>query len=114
MLVNKYCEKISEEESETFNSIVMNLLLVKKRSRPDIETSISFLCTRLSKNYQDNKKKLKEIFQFLSFAIDEMRVMGADILTCIHIWVYVANTTHPCMQKYIGRCIKFLLGVVRC
>ena len=40
-------EKISEEKSATFHSIVEKLLCIKKRSRPDIETAISFLCTRL-------------------------------------------------------------------
>ena len=37
------------------------LLYIVIRARPDLETEISFLCTRVSKNDVDDWKKLKRV-----------------------------------------------------
>ena len=38
---------LSTEKSDLYHSIVAKLLWVMKRGRPDIETTIAFLCTRV-------------------------------------------------------------------
>ena len=40
---------LSEKKKERFVSVVMQLLWVGKRSRPDTELTTAFLCTKLSK-----------------------------------------------------------------
>ena len=42
-------EPLSTEQSEVFHSIVKKLLYIYKWGRPDIEPTLSFLCTRVSK-----------------------------------------------------------------
>ena len=43
--VTEGADKRSEEKSTFFHSIVAKLLWIMKRSRPDIETPVYFLCT---------------------------------------------------------------------
>ena len=45
--VTEGAEKISEEKGAIFHSTVAKLLCVMKRSRPDNETAISFICTQV-------------------------------------------------------------------
>ena len=48
--VNSECTQLSGEKQYSFHSIVAKLLWMMKRSRPDLETNIGFLCTRVSKS----------------------------------------------------------------
>ena len=52
--VNPECTKLSGEKQVSFHSIVTKLLWIMKRSRPDLETNIGFLCTRVSKSDEDD------------------------------------------------------------
>ena len=54
--VNKNAEKLDEKKADLFHSIVAKLLHVTKRSRPDIETAVAFLMTRVSKSDVDDWK----------------------------------------------------------
>ena len=52
-------EKIlPQEKAEQFHAFVVTLLLLCKRRRPDIQTAIAFLTTRVRKPDQDDWKKL--------------------------------------------------------
>ena len=46
------------DKSDVFHSIVQKLLYIFKRSRSDIEPTLSSLCTRVSKPAVDDKEKL--------------------------------------------------------
>ena len=52
--VNVNCKILSKERMEAFHSIVAKLLWIMKRARPDLETSIVFLCTRVTKSDEDD------------------------------------------------------------
>ena len=41
-------QELGTEEKETFMHIVMQLLYLSQRARPDIRTAVSFLCGRLN------------------------------------------------------------------
>jgi len=58
--VNENAEKLDKEKADLFHSVVAKLLYITKRSRPDIETAVAFLTTRVSKSDVDDLKKLKE------------------------------------------------------
>ena len=47
--VDDWSKPLSDEKMDRFTSVVMKLLWVGKRGRPDIELTTAFLCTRLSK-----------------------------------------------------------------
>jgi ABC-type proline/glycine betaine transport system permease subunit len=46
---------------DVFHSVAAKLFWVMKRSRPDIETTISFLCIRVSRSNEDDWAKLKRL-----------------------------------------------------
>jgi hypothetical protein len=42
-MVNEKCKQLDEAKSKIFHSVVAKLLFIIKRSRPDLEPTISFL-----------------------------------------------------------------------
>jgi hypothetical protein len=56
--VNEDAEKLSEEKAQFFHHNVEKLLFLCKRARPDIQTSVAFLCTRVKNPDIDDYKKL--------------------------------------------------------
>lgn len=51
-------ELLSDVQWEHFHSDVAKLLFLSKRVRPDIQTAVSFLTTRVQKPDVDDKRKL--------------------------------------------------------
>ena len=60
--VNSECTQLSGVKQNSFNSIVAKLLWKMKRSRPDLERTVGFLCTRVSKSDEDDWLKLRRMF----------------------------------------------------
>jgi len=49
MTYNGESDELGKDRSEIFHSVTAKLLFIMKRARPDIETTISYLMTRVSK-----------------------------------------------------------------
>jgi len=47
-------DELGKDRSEFFHSVTAKLLFIMKRARPDIETTISYLMTRVSKSNEKN------------------------------------------------------------
>ena len=47
--IDEGAKRLSERSSNIFHHIVAKLLFVSKRARPDIDLTISFLCSRVDK-----------------------------------------------------------------
>jgi hypothetical protein len=62
--------KLDMERSAKFHHIVAQLLFLCKRARPDIQTSVSFLCTRVKSPNEDDYKKLSRVIRYLRGTID--------------------------------------------
>ena len=43
-------QQLNDEKSKLFHSIVAKFLFTSKRARPDIEPTVSYICTRVSKS----------------------------------------------------------------
>ena len=56
--VNSNAEKLDDEKAVTFHHLTAKLLYLSKRARPDIQTAVAFLCTRVMQSDIDNWKKL--------------------------------------------------------
>ena len=59
------------------------LLFLCKRARPDIETLVSFLTTRVKSPDTDDWKKLKQGLVYLKGTLHMKRHMRADLLSDI-------------------------------
>ena len=56
---------LSNEKKESFHSIVTTLLWSMKRARPELETAVGFLCTKVSKSDENYWKKLRRVITFV-------------------------------------------------
>ena len=58
-------EPLDEKKAEIFHSCTAKNLYITKRVRPDVETTVSFLCTRVSKSTIKDWHQLKRMLGFL-------------------------------------------------
>jgi hypothetical protein len=63
--VNPEAKQLDEENAQTFHRIVAKLLFLCKRARPDIQTGVAFLGTRVKSPDVDDWKKLKHVMKYL-------------------------------------------------
>ena len=62
--VDESSTRLENKDADIFHSIVAILIWVEKRGSPDIETAISFLCTRVTKSAKEDKAKLSQVLQY--------------------------------------------------
>ena len=103
---------LDDDKSDTFHSIVAKLLFVCKRSRPDIEPAIAYICTKVSKSSTDDWKKLCRVLAFLKWIIDDVRIIGAQTLQNLYTWVDAAYGVHDDMKSHTGGAISLGTGVI--
>ena len=85
---------MNNQKSEIFHFFVAKLLYITKRARLDIEITVSYLCTRVSKSTQDDWKRLRRVLGFLQNTIDDVRIIGADSLQNLFTWGDAAYGVH--------------------
>ena len=76
--VDEECEKLDPETADLFHRTVARLLFAAKRSRPDLQTAIAFLCTRVKNPDKNDYEKLKRVIKYLRETISLPLVLGAD------------------------------------
>ena len=82
-----------------------------KRARPDLEMTILFLMTRVSKNDENDWRKLKQCLGFIKGTINDNRIIGADNISDFCVWVDASHTIHGIMEGHtlgvisLGQCI---------
>ena len=110
--IDEQSKPLSEEKMERFVSVVMKLLWVGKRGRPDTELTTAFLCTQLSKYTEQDWSKLRRLLHFLQSTIDDERVLAADSLTELFTWVDASYDVHDDRKSHMGGAMSFGRGVV--
>ena len=70
-----------------FHRTTAQLLFLCKRARPDVETLISFLTTRVKQPDMDDWKKLRHGLMYLKGTLHMKRYLTADELNIIIWWV---------------------------
>ena len=111
-VIREDAEQLDERRSEIFHSVTMKLMYIGKRARPDIETAVGFLSTRVSKSDVDDWNKLKRVLQYLYGTIDMPRYVGADNFVDLHTWVDAAYAVHPDMRSQTGGCMSYGQGII--
>ena len=93
---------LDREKAELFHHIVAQLLFLCKRSRPDIQTAVSFLCTRVKCPDLDDYKKLARVIKYLRKTIDIPLTLEANDTEIIKWWVDASYAVHSDMQSHTG------------
>ena len=106
------CKNLEGKRKEKFHSIVAKLLFITKRGRPDIETAILYLTTRVSKSNKRDWFKMKRVLSFLKDTIDDVRIIGASSLRDLYMWIDASYAVHENMRGHTGGVMSFGTGVV--
>ena len=85
-------------------------MYLTRRVRPDIETLISFLTTRVTKRDTDDWSKLRKGLTYIQNKIDEKRVIDVKSLSDMD----KAFRVHPNMRGHTGGAIFMGYGVLHC
>jgi hypothetical protein len=99
---NDSCPKLTEEEARFFHYIVAKLLFLCKRGRPDIQTAIAFLSTRVKEPDGDDLKKLTRVVKYLDNSIDIVLRLSARTPLVIKWWIDGSFATHRDMRSHTG------------
>ena len=83
-----------------------------KRSRPDIETFISFFCTQVKDLDIHDYGKLRRVLQFLSQTIGDDRIVGADNIYEVLTYADASYATHDDMRVRTGGYMTFGWGLI--
>ena len=110
--LNEGSERLDKQRSEIFHHIVAKLLFVSKRARLDIEPTISFMCTRVSKSMEQDWSKLGRLLGYLSRTIEMRRVVGANNLSILHSWADASCAVHNDMRGHAGGVRSLGYGVI--
>lgn len=79
--VDEESPMLGRKKHDIFHSVVARILWVMKRSRPDLETAISFLCTKVSYSTEEDWEKLRRVLKFVKQTKDDKRIIGVTSLT---------------------------------
>jgi hypothetical protein len=110
--VNPEQEKLDEKQKEFFHHVVAQLLFLCKRARPDIQTAVAFLCTRVASPDTDDYKKLSRLIKYLRGTEDLPLRLEAEGLNVTKWWVDASYAVHPDMKSHTGGVMSMGKGAV--
>jgi hypothetical protein len=103
---------LGEDKADTYVRIVMQLLYLSQRARPDIRTAVSFLCSRLLQPDEDDYKKLARVVKYLDSTVDMPLVLEADESGQIRWWIDASYAVHNDMKSHTGGTMSMGKGSV--
>ena len=99
-------------EARKFHHLVAKLLFLCKRSRPDVHTAVSFLCTRVKGPDIDDYKKLARVIKYLRATQSLGLTLESDHTNVIKWWVDASYGTHPDMRSHTGGVMSLGKGAI--
>ena len=111
--VNDKAERLSSEKSEFFHhKNVAKLMFLCKRARPDVQTAVAFLCTRVKTSDVDDYKKLGRTMMYLSGTLNMPLTLEADECNVVKWWVGASFAVHPDMRSHTGGVMMLGRGAI--
>ncbi len=103
-------ELLDEDTSEFFHATVAKLLFLCKRGRPDIQTAIAFLCTRVQHPTKHDRNKLARVIKCLRGTSQLVLRLSANNLNIIKWWVDASYGVHHDMRSHAGGTVSLGTG----
>ena len=111
--VNDECAKLDVATSELFHHYTAQLLFLAKRARPDLQTAVAFLCTRVTFPDTDDYKKLACVMKYLQQFPHLPLILGSDGKGNIYWSVDAAFAVHNDMRGHTGAHMSLGQGTIR-
>jgi Reverse transcriptase (RNA-dependent DNA polymerase) len=103
---------LEADKADVFHRMVMQLLYLCQRGRPDVRTAVSYLCRRTSAPDIDDYKKLTRVIRYLQSTLDLKLRLSADGSGIIQWWVDAAYGVHFDMKGQTGGTMSMGKGSV--
>jgi len=103
---------LNKSDAQQFHHIMAKLLFLCKRSRPDLQTAVALLTTRVKGPDQDDYNKLSQVIKYLRGAPDISLKLCAHRTDKISWWVDASFATHHDMRSHTGGIMMLGSGAV--
>jgi len=115
MFIVKPLKALSEDERKWFHSKTAKLLYLAKCTRPDILTTVIFLCNRVQKAAEEDRGKLKRVLGYLNHMQDRTLTLQAhghsSTVTAYVDAAYAIHDdskSHSKVVVYVGRTLVYV------
>ena len=98
--------------SEDFQTYVVKCLFLCKRARPDIQTTVAFLTTRVMQTDYDDWKKLIRLMSYLKDSKDLVLTLEAADLNILKWYVDASYAAHNDMRGHTGAALTLGKGAI--
>jgi hypothetical protein len=110
--VRDHIAALNTDDAEFFHAMVAKLLFLCKRGRPDLQTAIAFLCTRVQAPTTDDQHKLSRVIKYLRKNRELVLTLRADNINIVKWWVDAAFAVHKDMRSHTGGVMSMGAGAV--
>mmetsp|Transcript_16444 Transcript_16444/g.46750 ORF Transcript_16444/g.46750 Transcript_16444/m.46750 type:complete len:280 (+) Transcript_16444:460-1299(+) len=93
---------LEKKQAEFFHSLTAKLLFLAKRGRPDIQTAVAFLTTRVKQPDNDDYKKLVRVIRYLRETRELTLNLEADNTRVMKWWIDASFAVHDDMRSHTG------------
>jgi hypothetical protein len=103
---------LTTDDVDFFHAMVARLLFLCKRGRPDLQTAIAFLCTRVQAPTLDDQRKLSRVIKYLRKTRSLVLTLCADNIKIVEWWVDAAFAVHRDMRSHTSGVMSMGAGAV--
>jgi hypothetical protein len=103
---------LSKSDAEHFHHVVAQQLFLCKRARRDIQTAVSFLCTRVQQPDYDDYKKLARILKYLWGTKHLPLTLEASNTKLMEWWIDASYGVHHDMKSHTGGVFSLGKGAI--
>jgi hypothetical protein len=99
---------LNDKDRKRFHTTTARLLYLSKRTRPDIQLPVLYLCTRVKNPTTDDDHKLSKILGYLKMTRNKCRIISPrGDLSRIVAYVDASFASHPDGKGHTGLVIKW-------
>ena len=109
----KQRKKLNKQQAEIFHTTVAKGLFLAKRARPDIQTTIAYLCTRVKEPDEGDWEKLIRLLRYLNGTEEAKLILSAENLSVIKWYVDAAFAVHTDFKSHTGAVMTFGQGAIQ-
>ena len=110
--INKQSGKLNKEMKEDFHTYVAKCLFLCKRARPDIQTAVAFLTTRVIDPDTDDWKKLIRLLSYLNGTKELVLTIEVDKINMMKWFIDGSFAVHNDMKGHTGGCMTLGKGMI--
>ena len=112
MKVDYDSPSLSTKDAELFHQHVTRLLFASKRTRPDIQVCVAFLCTRVKPPNEQDYKKVGKVIAYLKETVHLPLLIGVNDSGTLTWNIDASFAVHPDCKSHTGACLTLGHGSV--